>query len=727
MSLGQLCDDNCTITLDKKQLKVFKQDQLIMQGQRSTSGDGLWDIPVAPTNIKSISTASSSNNITTTTKTKCFPEHALQKTSEKTPPISKNSINVIIRQDKSSHDLENYLHAACFSPTKKTFLKAIRRNHLLTWPGLTPDLVNKHHIDTVATAKGHLNQERAGLQSTKKSTPSTSTIEFEMEQDKDYYPPSNNPNLKTNDVIYSLVNTSDKAFLDLTGRFPFCSSRGNQYLLIGYHYDSNAILGAPLKNRQAATITAAWKEINKKLQRAGEANNVWILDNEASDHLKEALTKNDERYQLVPPHTHRANAAERAIQTFKNHFKAGLASLDPDFPVAEWDRLLDQAFLTLNLLRTARINPNLSAHAYLFGNFNFNATPLEPPGTKVVVHSKPDNRASWDANGKEGWYVGYSPHHYRCMKCFMPKTRSEINADTIVFFPHIIDFPKVTPEFFLRQAALDIITILTNPLPSTLPTIQAGDETKNAILQLATILGTNPISQQAWTDQHHSTIKQAAQLPNIIDPPHKVNSTISNTPIQTLQDTLARLARVLKKKELPPAATMHISTDHSFKHKAATFLVNHHQYQSPLQHKTFHIYNAKDKQLTLEEALHSNTSLSPKAYHIFDDNGTKLTLDKVLKGPMQDVWNKSTSNEFGRLAQGNKFGVKFRDVMEFIAKNDLPATCKVTYASFVLDYRPPNQNHGESDLWWAVTNYHIHMMLVHPPQIFLKQNYCSIA
>ena len=62
------------------------------------------------------------------------------------------------------------------------------------------------------------------------------------------------------------------------------------------------------------------------------------------------MLRNKTTFQLVPPHTHRANAAERAIQTFKNHFKAGIASLDPDFPITEWDRLLEQAFLTLNLL-----------------------------------------------------------------------------------------------------------------------------------------------------------------------------------------------------------------------------------------------------------------------------------------------------------------------------------------------------------------------------------------
>ena len=106
--------------------------------------------------------------------------------------------------------------------------------------------------------------------------------------------------------------------------------------------------------------------MQKKFDTAGVTTKTWILDNEVSQELRGAMDKKSVKYQLVPPYSHRANAAERAIQTFKNHFKAGLASLDPDFPIAEWDRLLDQAFLTLNLLRAARINPLLSAHAYLF-------------------------------------------------------------------------------------------------------------------------------------------------------------------------------------------------------------------------------------------------------------------------------------------------------------------------------------------------------------------------
>ena len=69
----------------------------------------------------------------------------------------------------------------------------------------------------------------------------------------------------------------------------------------------------------------------------------WVMDNECSIDLQTALQIEDIEWQLVPPHNHRANAAERAIQTFKHHFKACLSTIDPDFPLCEWDRLLHQA------------------------------------------------------------------------------------------------------------------------------------------------------------------------------------------------------------------------------------------------------------------------------------------------------------------------------------------------------------------------------------------------
>ena len=140
------------------------------------------------------------------------------------------------------------------------------------------------------------------------------------------------------------------------------------------------------------------------------------MDNEISNELKQAMTKSGADYQLVPPHIHQANKAERAIQTFENHFKTGLAIVDSDFPIHEWGHLLLQAVFTLNLLRASRINPKLSAWAHLFGEFNYFETPLASPGTKLLVHMKSQNRGTYAPNGEEGWYIGFSPEHYRCIK-----------------------------------------------------------------------------------------------------------------------------------------------------------------------------------------------------------------------------------------------------------------------------------------------------------------------
>ena len=118
------------------------------------------------------------------------------------------------------------------------------------------------------------------------------------------------------------------------------------------------------------------------------------------------FNKNNVNYQLAPPHCHRTNMAERSIQTFKNHFKAGLATCDPSFPLREWDRLLEQTVLTLNLTRSARTNPNMSAYTFIHGEYDFRATPLAPPGIRVVAHIKPTTRGSWDLNGTDGFYTG---------------------------------------------------------------------------------------------------------------------------------------------------------------------------------------------------------------------------------------------------------------------------------------------------------------------------------
>ena len=194
-------------------------------------------------------------------------------------------------------------------------------------------------------------------------------------------------NTATNTVYACILPTSDiqKSYSDQTIKFLIQSSRGYQYVFILYEYDSNAILSIPLRTRQSLKITNAWTETHKNLRKNGFAPTLHILDNKCYLDMKTAFAKYDVAFQLVPPYVHRRNAAERAIQTWKNHFCSGLATCDPKFPLAEWDLLMPQADLTLNLLRSSRCYPQLSAHACLNQSFDLLSTPLAPPGTRIIA------------------------------------------------------------------------------------------------------------------------------------------------------------------------------------------------------------------------------------------------------------------------------------------------------------------------------------------------------
>ena len=66
--------------------------------------------------------------------------------------------NGIMRQRQTKVELAKYLSGSCFGPAKSTLVRAIKNNHLTSWPDMAQELINKH-LPTGATAKGHLNQE----------------------------------------------------------------------------------------------------------------------------------------------------------------------------------------------------------------------------------------------------------------------------------------------------------------------------------------------------------------------------------------------------------------------------------------------------------------------------------------------------------------------------------------------------------------------------------------
>jgi hypothetical protein len=74
--------------------------------------------------------------------------------------------------------------------------------------------------------------------------------------------------------------------------------------------------------------------------------------------------------------------------------------------------------------------------------------------------------------------------------------------------------------------------------------------------------------------------------------------------------------------------------------------------------------------------------------HIYDSAGKKMHIRDLLNGNEKKTWQRSISNEIGRLAQGNKYSVKPTNTMNFIHHSEVPQDKIVTYASFRADLKP---------------------------------------
>ena len=161
----QLCDDDCHIILDKKRLTAVKNNKIIHKGVRNPT-DGLWDIPVGKTHISpqnydlspaiGIYKSVRQNKKLPLIKLKnqaparhhiphdfqrlnylidhniCNDQITRQLTKDKKSfqavhiAPQTNSLNVIIHKKKTRLELAQYLHAACYSPVKSTFKRAIK-------------------------------------------------------------------------------------------------------------------------------------------------------------------------------------------------------------------------------------------------------------------------------------------------------------------------------------------------------------------------------------------------------------------------------------------------------------------------------------------------------------------------------------------------------------------------------------------------------------------------
>jgi hypothetical protein len=407
LSMSQLCDAGCKIIFSATTVSVLHCNKRNLNGDQSPL-IGLWHLRIVSTPPR----------------------------TPAAPPTTVTTLHVSFAAITSTSpaDLVAFAHATLFSLVLSTLKTTLDLGYLPNFPGFTTKTLSTYPPVSVPLIKCHLDQARNNVRSTKtyRKTPRD-----DVDKEGSFnFPPSDPTNHRTHHC-YAAVFDPDAGQIhtNQTGQFLVASSTGNNYILVVYDCDSNSILVEPMRNRTGACILNAFKVVHTRLVTAGLRPHLQRLNNECSTALKAFLTSEIIAHQLVPPGLHRRNAAERAIRTLKNHFIAGLCSVDKNFPLHLWDKLLPQAKTTLNLLRGSRIIPKLSAYAQLHDPFDYNRTPMAPPGICVLVHVKLQDRTTWSPHGEDGWYTGPALESYRCFTVWIWASRATRICDRLTWLP----------------------------------------------------------------------------------------------------------------------------------------------------------------------------------------------------------------------------------------------------------------------------------------------------
>jgi hypothetical protein len=182
------------------------------------------------------------------------------------------------------------------------------------------------------------------------------------------------------------------------------------------------------------------------------------MDNKTSKDVEDFIQSQQTTLQYTPLDIHCTNSAEQAFCTWKNHFTAGIASLPKSFPITNWCRLTSQCDYTINMLCPCCQNILLSAFEVMEGSYLFDATPMVPPGTKVLLHLKLTRCKSWSFHASNSWYISPSLKHCHCICAIMEGTGGEHLNNKFCFKHHNMAVPVITPT---NQSSLQPNTLQT--------------------------------------------------------------------------------------------------------------------------------------------------------------------------------------------------------------------------------------------------------------------------
>jgi hypothetical protein len=144
------------------------------------------------------------------------------------------------------------------------------------------------------------------------------------------------------------------------------------------------------------------------------------------------------------------------------------------------------------------MNPKQSAWEQVHGHYDYNRTPIAPPGMNVMVYEPVDQCGSLNTHATKGHYIRPALESYRCYKIYTPSTRATRILDTVVWFPEQIPMPGASSTDIIAQSLKDIAAALTNPTPNA-PLCPLQPNQIDTLTQLIQIFDVTPPTEDNAT------------------------------------------------------------------------------------------------------------------------------------------------------------------------------------------------------------------------------------
>jgi hypothetical protein len=650
---------------------INQQGDIVLTGPRCPT-TGLWNIDLNTTTVATHAT----------TKAKGFAVR----------PLPMDSVG----------DLIAWWHASFGFPAASTFLRALSSWLKDKIPGVSYERAKKHkqRLQSITSAKGHLNQTRKNARSTKETTPRIRT-------NKD-------------NIIVHLITDTERNDMDIAHLLH------DKYLMVFYSQGGNYIHIELLDATTEQHVLRGYKHAVTFFESHGLKPNIQRMDNYSS-FLAPAFTEfqasQDITVDRVPPGQHRRNKAERCIETAKHHIIATLAGTDPAFPMSGVKRLMFQIELTLNLLRPARKEPNMSAWEQLHGIYDFNAHPLGPMGCRVLSHDKPDARESWGVHGTEGFYVGPTLDHYRCYNVLISSTNRIRTTDTISWHPEALS-TKSSCSLTRLRGDMSIITRSITAISKADITVTNQVEFNTLCTQLAQVQRTleskltaaateQRVSPMTTPTSDHSASNTTANdvqlpthghdLPPVVaesdthiepaigpsePPPTPCDQRVTPVP-PTPSPTIPRATPTKQSKRGRKGGSDSLQTITVGAATARKLKRRQHQPDPIRQAK---ILSAK--QLTRKNNTQRRKFLwQATRYYAatavdLDEEGRKLVYHNAIKGPHRDEWERAAAEEIIRLFDSSTGKlIHMRDIPKGRRATYYNPRCRIKMKNGELQYR----------------------------------------